>query len=574
MLILQFGSIAFRMKNAPLVFCLFLSVLCTTSGHSQLASGETWVKVRMGETFGDKTYDFRDRTFDFNGVNVYQEVDFERYRDMKSPRAPLPVPSTGNLPYWATDLYYNRMAYFDYDMLHNTLTRKISGSGDFVGYLSYDPYKDRSYASRFKYSPSFDYGDFYFKVENPVEPWLGDPRLAGYSRQRSVVEFSAKPVRRGAIVSFVGAKLTYNMYVSGIVQQWEYGVYPISSDPRKVRTYPMTVQTNGSFVYSKMEFNSGDRRIYTSLPAGKIVLNGQNLVNGGNIFRTEYRYPSEKQAREVPALISERPSGLLPGFRSEQPLGLFFDFYNFDYFPNGSVSGNCSIWIKRPLSVAAGTSDPNTPTFLPMRKTMTSHVFPGMNVSGLGIPRGTTVVSVAGRSVTLSRPVTVPEGSIVDFTFNDRCSIYGATFGPAVANAGSLVMTGSLKGLVVPGMLVLREEPGKPFSSTGPGIPRGTTVSVVEERDHPDGADGKITVLTLSETLSASGIAAGGTLKFVMPHEMPFVVKGKRTEATGTSNLTLTGRGISAGVSGKMTVDDNFNLIPTSPTLFGFQVDY
>jgi len=55
---------------------------------------------------------------------------------------------------------------------------------------------------------------------------------------------------------------------------------------------------------------------------------------------------------------------------------------------------------------------------------------------------------------------------------------------------------------------------------------------------------------------------------------MPFVVKGKRTEATGTSNLTLTGRGISAGVSGKMTVDDSFNLIPTSPTLFGFQVDY
>lgn len=522
----------------------------------------------MGETFGDKTYDF-------NGVNVYQEVDFEMYRDIKSPRAPLPVPSTGNLPYWATDLYYNRMAYFDYDMIHNTLTRKISASGDFVAYLSYDPYKDRSYASRFKYSPSFDYGDFFFKVENPVEPWLGDPRLAGYSRQRSVVEFSAKPVRRGAIVSFVGAKLTYNMYVSGIVQQWEYGVFPISSDPRKLRTYPMTVQSKGAFVYSKMEFNSGDRRIYTSLPAGKVVLNGQNLVNGGNIFRTEYRYPSEKQAREVPALMSEQPPGLLPGFPSQQPLGLFFDFYNFVYSPTGSVSGNCSVWIKRPLSVATSVDVAGGATVLPMQKTMTSHVFPGMNVSGAGIPLGTIVVLVEGKNLTLSGTVNdIPAGTVVDFSFNDRCSIYGATFEAAPANAGTLVMTGALKGLVVPGMLVFREEPGKPFSSTGRGIPRGTTVSVVEERDHPDGADGKVTVLTLSETLSASGIAAGGTLKFIMPHEMPFVVKGKRNNATGTSILTLTGRGISTGVSGKVTVDDNFNLIPTSQPLFGFRADY
>lgn len=556
------------MRTVPFVFCLFVNVFWMNSGYSQLASGETWVKVRMGETFGDKT-------FDFNGVNVYQEVDFESYRDIKSPRAPLPVPSTGSLPYWATDLYFNRMAYFDFDMIHNTLTRTISGSGDFVGYLSHDPYKDTSYASRFKSSPLFDYGDFYFKVANPLESWNGDPRLAGYSRRRSTVEFSAKPVRRGAIVSFAGAKLTYHMHASGTVQQWGGGVYPISADPWKKGTYPMTVQTKGTFAYSKMEFNSGDRRIYTSLPQGKIVLDGQNLINGRNIFRAEYRYPSEKQAREVPALISEQPPGLLPGFRSQQPLGLFFDFYNFVYSPNGSVSGNCSVWIKRPLSVPTSVNVLSGASVLPMQKTMTTHVFPGMSVSGPGIPRGRTVVLVGGKNVTLSGTVNaLAAGSVVDFSFNDRCSIYGATFAPAPANAGTLVLTGSLKGLVVPGMLILRETPGTPFSSTGTGIPRGTRVSVVEERDHPDGADGKVTVLTLSETLSSSGIAAGGTLKFVMPHEMPFVVKGNRNKVTGTSLLTLTGRGIAAGVSGKVTVDDNFNLIPTSTTLFGFQVDY
>jgi hypothetical protein len=556
------------MRIVPLVICLFVNVLWVNFGHAQLASGETWVKVRMGETFGDVTYDF-------NGVNVYQEIDFESYRDIKSPRAPLPVPSTGNLPYWSTDLYFNRMAYFDYDMIHNTLTRKISASGDFLGYLSYDPYKDRSYASRFKSSPAFDYGDFYFRVSNPVEPWLGDPRLAGYSRRRSVVEFSAKPVRRGSIVSFVGAKLTYHMHASGTVQQWENGVYPISSDPRKLGTYPMTVQTKGAFVYSKMEFNSGDRRIYTSLPQGKIVLDGQNLVNGRSIFRAEYRYPSEKQAREVPALISKQPPGLLPGFRSQQPLGLFFDFYNFVYSANGSVSGNCSVWIKRPLSVPTSEAVSSGDSTLPMQKTMTSHVFPNMSVSGAGIPRGRTVASVEGSTVTLSGTVNaMAAGSVIDFSFNDRCSIYGASFESAPANAGTIVLTGSLKGLVVPGMLVLREEPGIPFSSTGTGIPRGTTVSVVEEIDHDDGADKKVTVLTLSETLSSGGIAAGVTLKFVMPHEMPFVVRGNRNKVTGTSALTLTGRGISAGVSGRVTVDDNFNLIPTSTTLFGFQVDY
>jgi len=150
---------------------------------------------------------------------------------------------------------------FDFDLNHSSVSGQITGEGSVT-------------------IKNITYRETYVRTSG---------NLAGS------IKFSAKPVKRGAIVTLSGAKASTVTQGSGIVEIYDYGWW---------NSYNFTFSSKGSFSFSALSVHTGfqNPELSGNILAGKMSVSGEGYYSGKLIKKTvSIPYTAETFSTSVPA---------------------------------------------------------------------------------------------------------------------------------------------------------------------------------------------------------------------------------------------------------------------------------
>lgn len=150
---------------------------------------------------------------------------------------------------------------FDFDLNHSPVTGQITGEGSVT-------------------LENITYEQNYIRTS---------PDLSGS------IKFSAKPVKRGNIVTLAGAKASTVTQGADVVQIYDYGQW---------YSYDFTFSSNGSFSFSSLSVDTGlqSPQLSGKIAAGRMSVSGKGYYNGRLTKKTvSIPYTAETFSTPVPA---------------------------------------------------------------------------------------------------------------------------------------------------------------------------------------------------------------------------------------------------------------------------------